>query len=632
MNYYEMLEVSRDASEEVIRAAYKAQTAKYHPDNVISGDESKMKEINLAYETLSDPVLRAEYDKKLENEEKNVVEDDNVWKQSDELKKQNQDEQDIVESDKLGWYVSIIFILIMLYLCAPIAIILYVVRIVQIIRKPHLLKRKRKIFSTVMVAVVIGILGYIGATADSTENPVSQQANENTQESEAEKNEEIAGAQEEEVELSETEVKEKVDEPSETEADESTGQEQPLVYALEEIVQSVEKYSYFENPYYIKGLENYVEYCNAVYEEAGSTQKVVVENLDAILKEAGLSRSMRKKIAALEGTSVLTDQNVVRIEEKEDSKILFSKGSYYEVSALAKEDLQPTNELLYDAIYYIGDLKKNKPDGEGAMFFLSDNGTQLLYAGQFKEGRIDGEGAVFSGKGLGNTVVEIADYKNNLKDGNVIEYNTSDEVALCEFYMNAWDEYIELYFDGYDRDTQNKILADLFTRDPLALGTFMKICYSTIEEPDLFTIQLNYPVIRSIISYQGEMKNGKYDGKGTLYGRLGTLWYEGELKEGKRNGKGILYYALTNTVEYEGDFRNNTFDGKGTLYNEDGTVRKKGKFAGDEPDQEYEALELHDIVGVITEVYENKGVQNYFENNEASEITDGEDEFYEDEY
>lgn len=429
------------------------------------------------------------------------------------------------------------------------------------------------------------------------------------------------------VEPSETETKENVVEPSETEVDESIGQEQSLVYALEEIVQSVDKYSYFENPYYVKGLENYVEYCNAVYEEAGSIQKVVVEDLDAILKETGLSKSMRKKIAALEGTSVLTDQNVVRIEEKEDSKIFFSKGSYYEVSALAKEDLQYEDELLYDAIYYIGDLKKNKPNGEGAMFSLSDNGTRLLYAGQFKEGRIDGEGAVFSGKGLGNTVVEIADYKNNLKDGNVIEYNISDEVALCEFYMNAWDEYIELCFDGYDRDTQNKILADLFMRDPLALGTFMKICYSSIKEPDLFTIQLNYPVIRSIISYQGEMKSGKYNGKGTLYGRLGTLWYEGTLKEGKRNGKGILYYALTNTVEYEGDFRNNTFDGKGTLYNEDGTVRKKGKFAGDEPNQEYEALELHDIVGVISEAYENKGVQNYFENGEADEITDREDEY-----
>ena len=325
---------------------------------------------------------------------------------------------------------------------------------------------------------------------------------------------------------------------------------------------------------------------------------------------------MRKKIAALEGTSVLTNQNVARIEEKEDSKILFSKGSYYEVSDLAKDDLQSSDEFSYDAIYYIGDLKKNKPDGEGAIFILSDSGTQLMYAGQFNEGRIDGEGAVFSGKGFGNTVVEIADYKNNLKDGDVIEYNISDEVALNEFYMNAWDEYIDSYFGEYDRDTQNEILADLFERDPMSLGTFMKICYSAIEEPDMFTIRLSYPVIRPIISYQGEMENGEYDGKGTLYGRLGTLWYKGELKEGQ----------LKNTVEYEGDFRNNTFDGNGTLYNDDGTVRKKGEFDGVEPNQEYEALELHDIVGVITEVYENKGVRNYFENGEADEASDRDEE------
>lgn len=614
MNYYEILEVSRDASEEVIRAAYKAQTAKYHPDNVTSGDESKMKEINLAYETLSDPVLRTEYDKKLEDEEKKVMGDDNVWKASDEPKERNQAEQDVTKNDKLGWYVSIIFILLMLYFCWPIGIILYVVRIVQIIRKPQLLKRKRKIFSTVMVVVIIAVLVLIALTADSTESSSSQQANENMQESDEGKNEEIADTQEEAVQ------------PLETEVDGSSGQELQLVYTFEEILQSVDKYAYFENPYYLKGLENYVEYCNEVYEGAGSTQKVVVEGLDAILKEAGLSRSMRKKIAALEGTSVLTNQNVARIEEKEDSKILFSKGSYYEVSDLAKDDLQSSDEFSYDAIYYIGDLKKNKPDGEGAIFILSDSGTQLMYAGQFNEGRIDGEGAVFSGKGFGNTVVEIADYKNNLKDGDVIEYNISDEVALNEFYMNAWDEYIDSYFGEYDRDTQNEILADLFERDPMSLGTFMKICYSAIEEPDMFTIRLSYPVIRPIISYQGEMENGEYDGKGTLYGRLGTLWYKGELKEGQRTGKGILYYALKNTVEYEGDFRNNTFDGNGTLYNDDGTVRKKGEFDGVEPNQEYEALELHDIVGVITEVYENKGVRNYFENGEADEASDRDEE------
>ena len=52
MNYYEILQVSENASEEVIRMAYKALAKKYHPD-VFDGDskiaEQKMKEINEAY-------------------------------------------------------------------------------------------------------------------------------------------------------------------------------------------------------------------------------------------------------------------------------------------------------------------------------------------------------------------------------------------------------------------------------------------------------------------------------------------------------------------------------------------------------------------------------------------------------
>ena len=58
MNYYELLEITPNASNEVVKAAYKAQVAKYHPDNVETGDIEKMKEINIAYETLSDPEKR----------------------------------------------------------------------------------------------------------------------------------------------------------------------------------------------------------------------------------------------------------------------------------------------------------------------------------------------------------------------------------------------------------------------------------------------------------------------------------------------------------------------------------------------------------------------------------------------
>lgn len=65
MNYYEILEVSVNASKEVIKNAYRALSKKYHPDTY-KGDKSyaeeKLKEINSAYETLIDEEKRLLYD------------------------------------------------------------------------------------------------------------------------------------------------------------------------------------------------------------------------------------------------------------------------------------------------------------------------------------------------------------------------------------------------------------------------------------------------------------------------------------------------------------------------------------------------------------------------------------------
>lgn len=66
---YEILEVSENASKEVIEKAYKVLAKKYHPDlqEEDNKEESKkkMQEINEAYEILSDDVKRKEYDAKL---------------------------------------------------------------------------------------------------------------------------------------------------------------------------------------------------------------------------------------------------------------------------------------------------------------------------------------------------------------------------------------------------------------------------------------------------------------------------------------------------------------------------------------------------------------------------------------
>jgi len=63
-NYYEMLEVEHSASKEEIKAAYRRKIKDYHPDTH-PGDEYALEMtqlINQAYNTLIDPVKRAEYD------------------------------------------------------------------------------------------------------------------------------------------------------------------------------------------------------------------------------------------------------------------------------------------------------------------------------------------------------------------------------------------------------------------------------------------------------------------------------------------------------------------------------------------------------------------------------------------
>lgn len=62
-NFYDVLGVKRDASDKEIKTAFRKLAQKYHPD--AGGDEQKFKEISEAYETLSDPKKRKEYDQLL---------------------------------------------------------------------------------------------------------------------------------------------------------------------------------------------------------------------------------------------------------------------------------------------------------------------------------------------------------------------------------------------------------------------------------------------------------------------------------------------------------------------------------------------------------------------------------------
>ncbi|KAJ5084351.1 hypothetical protein NUU61_008930 [Penicillium alfredii] len=83
-DYYKILGVSRDATQQQIRSAYKRESLKSHPDRVPADSPErptrtrKFQEINDAYYTLSDPARRREYDAARQYEETEAEVDEEV--------------------------------------------------------------------------------------------------------------------------------------------------------------------------------------------------------------------------------------------------------------------------------------------------------------------------------------------------------------------------------------------------------------------------------------------------------------------------------------------------------------------------------------------------------------------------
>jgi curved DNA-binding protein CbpA len=87
-NYYEVLGVSQNADDFVIKAAYKALAQRYHPDKFANNPldaadaENKMRQLNEAYQVLSDTAKRRDYDNWLsQNQQPNSQQSSNDAKQ-----------------------------------------------------------------------------------------------------------------------------------------------------------------------------------------------------------------------------------------------------------------------------------------------------------------------------------------------------------------------------------------------------------------------------------------------------------------------------------------------------------------------------------------------------------------------
>ena len=85
-NYYEILEVDKKASQEIIEKAYRILVKRYHPDLQGNEYEKEMREINEAYAVLADEYKRQQYDKKLQDDTISIDEYEKIRKENTVLK------------------------------------------------------------------------------------------------------------------------------------------------------------------------------------------------------------------------------------------------------------------------------------------------------------------------------------------------------------------------------------------------------------------------------------------------------------------------------------------------------------------------------------------------------------------
>ena len=71
IDYYEILQLSRNADQETLERVYRLLAKRYHPDNTKTGDIERFKSITEAYSVLSKPEDRAEYDAHYESGKQN---------------------------------------------------------------------------------------------------------------------------------------------------------------------------------------------------------------------------------------------------------------------------------------------------------------------------------------------------------------------------------------------------------------------------------------------------------------------------------------------------------------------------------------------------------------------------------
>lgn len=514
-DYYKILQVAPDASTEVIQMAYKALAKKYHPDLNPGQEEAaqeKMKDVNEAYEILSDKDKRWQYDqiyyRQEKTEQKTSYSAPEPPKGAQSHSAQSKGEQTSAapvdptpeDKEKVSSGKG----------CAKTGCGYLVVFVV--------------------LFILIGLFGGSSSDNDSDKKPSSSDTASVTATSEMS----VAASETEEVKP-----------------------EEELVYTLENLENASSTYNKSENPYYKDSVAQYAEAINIIYGENAS-QTVTEMTLEQALKDSDVSRLFVEKLLKLQGEDVMSDSDFYRMDVKTDSGIvktlltMESERQYMEVSSLPKDRIGDYEEISF----YYGGMKDNKPNGNGALFaYSARNGLSLEYVGKFKDGKIDGKGISFTYDGLVHYLAHAGNYEKNMATGKMTTYYDNDCQAVGNFFLYKFWDYIDEMSEKWSEDELARQI-DLLLPQKRVLKLIVTV--NLYESPST-TVDFNQRVLIPHIKYEGEMKKGSIEGKGKLYASNGWLAYDGEWKKDKYNGKGILYNQ-DGTIRKKGTFDNEAPD------------------------------------------------------------------------
>lgn len=101
-NYYEVLEISTYANQREIKSAFRRLARRYHPDRNSAVSEDIMKNINIAFEILSDPGKRQQYDESLVGQRQRKLEHSDDNREGNSFSNQNNWQEHTISDDLDG--------------------------------------------------------------------------------------------------------------------------------------------------------------------------------------------------------------------------------------------------------------------------------------------------------------------------------------------------------------------------------------------------------------------------------------------------------------------------------------------------------------------------------------------------